>query len=274
MTKRIILFTFSGRQANVEQQLDWVQQVLDSDPRVEFHMWDLTRTHTDHHYLTTIDGDRITVNHDYFGSDPWTGWDNVWKWYANRPEYKDALFVKVDDDVVFFDTRRWHAFVDMADTFRGNIVSALTINNGASTALLDELNTERIKLGIPILDIHEHNTFADTAHNWFFDHHAEVLDRHIKPIRSDDWLSVNMIGLSWHLVCAVAQMVKTPSPRWIAGREWPTDFPLGDEGACNMLPRIIIDGITCGHLTFGPQHCTDDQQQVWRQKYREIQETL
>jgi hypothetical protein len=43
-----------------------------------------------------------------------------------------------------------------------------------------------------------------------------------------------------------------------------------DEGAINMVPRMIMRGFLVAHLTFGPQGCTEDQCTAWRQQYGEI----
>lgn len=263
----VVLFVFAGRRANMELQLRWARRVLADNPTVRYHVWDLTRNRGDHRYVQSIEGERITVRSDFYGGNQWTGWDDVWRWYAARPEYRDTLFVKVDDDVVYFDHSCWRSFVDITDTFRGRIVSALTVNNGASTPLIPGIAAGLDDLGVPLLDVHESNAYADMAHGWFFNNSAELLGRDIVPRSSEDWLSINMIGMAWHTLCCVAQMVTTPSPRHIAGRDWPADFPLGDEGACNMLPRIIVDGVVAGHLTFGPQDVSDAQADVWRAGY-------
>lgn len=268
----IVLFVFAGREANMRLQMQWVSRVLAQHPNVRYDVWDLTRTDADHRYLQTIAGDRITVRDDFHGGNQWTGWDDVWRWYAARTEYADTLFIKVDDDVVYFDTSRFGQFADLADTFRGQIVSALTVNNGASTPLIPELHAELPSLDLPLLDVHLSNKYADIAHTWFLEQPAVLLDRPIKPVATDDWMSINCIALSWRTLCAVAQMVTTTSPRHIAGRDWPADFSLGDEGACNMLDRIIIDGITCAHLTFGGQSASELQMDEWRSRYANLLE--
>ncbi|MBS4102407.1 hypothetical protein [Tsukamurella paurometabola] len=264
----VVLFCFAGRQPNMEMQLQWVEQVLRENDNVEYHVWDLTRNNPDHVFVQSISGDRVTVKDDFRGGNPCSAWDDVWKWYAARPEYRDTLFVKVDDDVVYFDASRWTDFVQAVDANRGQVVSALTVNNGASTPLIPGIEAWLTERNFPLLDVHESNEYADHAHKWFFEHHAELTDRPVEVKSTDDWVSINFIGMSWHVLCCVAQMVKTPSPAHIAGRDWRPGTKLGDEGACNMLPRLIVDGVVAGHLTFGPQKVTAVQADRWRKGYR------
>ena len=45
---------------------------------------------------------------------------------------------------------------------------------------------------------------------------------------------------------------------------------IGDEGAANMLDRMVMRGFTAAHLGFGPQNLTEHQEFEWRQDYDEI----
>lgn len=266
---KVVLFVFAGRKANIELQLEWVDRVLTENNNVDYHIWDLSRRPSDHSYLSKISGGGITVFDQFYGygSDRY---NDVWRWYASRSEYQDTIFIKVDDDVVYFDHTKFSDLVDAASAFKGQIVSALTINNGASTPLIEELYGEFHDLNVNLLDVHMSNKFAEMAHSWFFDNYQTLLSREVRPVRIQDWLSINCIGMTWSALCCVAQMIGTNTPSHIAGRDWPSRAVLGDEGACNIMPRIILDGVTAGHLMFGPQQVTGDQADAWRDNYNRL----
>jgi hypothetical protein len=52
-----------------------------------------------------------------------------YKYYSSRPEYRDAIFVKLDDDVVFIETARFQTFVSCVDFHKERIWSTNVINN-------------------------------------------------------------------------------------------------------------------------------------------------
>lgn len=265
------MFVFAGRQGNMELQLPCIRRILENHPDTEYHIWNLTHNKTDNDYVRNITGDHITVINDLAAHKGGRGrWNKIFKHYAH-PKYQDTLFVKLDDDIVFIETQRFGAFLDAINTHRDAILSANTINNGACTPIEPGLWKEFGHLNIPLLDIHKHNTFADLAHNYFFHHATEMLDQPIELIPTEDWISINMIGYDWPMAQHLAKEVgKVPHPPYIAGRRFPLPWGLGDEGAVNTLPRIILKGFTVGHLSFGKQAITDEQAELWRKRYREI----
>lgn len=265
------MFVFAGRRPNMELQLPCVRRILENNPSVEYHVWNLTYNKTDTEYVRSIKGERITVIEDLYGKRGGRdAWNKVFKHYADR-RYQDHLFVKTDDDIVFIETQRFAAFINAIDKHRDAVLSANTINNGACTPMEPGLWEEFTQLGIPLLDIHKHNTFADMAHNYFFQHAATMLDQPIQLVPTEDWISINMIGYDWPMARHLAAEVgKVPHPPYIAGRRFPLPWGMGDEGAVNMLPRIVMRGFTAGHLGFGKQGVTDDQAALWRRRYKEI----
>jgi hypothetical protein len=60
------------------------------------------------------------------------------------------------------------------------------------------------------------------------------------------------------------------SPSVIAGRTIRFPSRIGDEGAVNMLPRLICQGFLAVHLGFGPQDPTQEQYALWRKRYSEL----
>lgn len=276
---RVIIFEFAGRQANLELQLPFIRRILDENPAAEFHLWNMARTKTDADYLRTLADDRISVLEDFHTDKHRLGWNKIYKYYAAKPELKDHLFVKLDDDVVFIQTQRFNGFLEAINTYRDHIISANVINNGACTPIepgiweaFNQLIGPRESLDpLPLLDVHKSSPYAQMAHQYFFDHHATLLRQKIELIPTHDWLSINAIGYDWNMACEIAKLAGTvPHPSFIAGRRFPLPWGLGDESICNMFPRIIMRGFLVGHLGFGPQEIPDNQLDQWRAHYAEI----
>lgn len=267
---RVILFTFYGRRENIELQLPYLRRIIQENPEIEVHLWDLCRNETDHEYVQSITGERITVRSDYYGGCAWTGFNDVWRHYTNR-KYADALFVKLDDDVVFIETKRFGTFIDTIDQNRGSVISAKTVNNGASTRLEHGLWKRFTALNIPLLDVHESADYARASHDHFCNWDM-MIGQPIQAFPTDDWLSINLIGMDHPTLCAIADALGTRSPRIISGRDckqWPQ---LGDEGAANTLPRLILQGFTASHLSFGPQQIPDTEWSEMRRWYKDVAE--
>jgi hypothetical protein len=296
MRPRVILFVFAGRQPNMELQLPLVRRILDEHPNVDYHVWNFARNDSDREYLKTIHGDRITVfngtgeglrttvgglvlSPDGFASPAPTGVGvqfgagehNAAYNYYSQPEFRDHLFVKLDDDIVFLETGRFGKFVDAINTHRGRTVVANIINNGACTPVEPGIWEGFLKLGMPLLDIHVGGEFPEMAHNYFFDHYTEILGQPIKLIPSEDWLSINMVGYDWPTLGHVLATIGQPHPSHLAGRPmdgWGEVF--GDEGTFQLRPRIIMKGFTAAHLAYGPQIQSEAQLTRWRDNYRRI----
>lgn len=261
---RVILLTFAGRQPNMELQVPLARRILADHPNVQYHMWNLARTRADALYLQTLGG-KGTVFNQFYRSRKARFLD-VYQFYAD-PQFEDCLFIKIDDDIVFMETRRFADFVAAVDANRGTVVSAKVINNGASTRTEPQLWAQFQKLGIPLLDVHISKAFAELAHEYFFAHHQELTGQPIQLMPTQDWVSINCIGYDWPTARLLAQHIGTPSPPLIAGRKWPPGTLLGDEGVVNTLPRSIFQGFTAAHLAFGAQWPTPELFASWRDRY-------
>lgn len=267
---KTILFAFYGRRANMDAQLPFLRRITAEHPDVDVHLWNLCRNPHDADHLHTISGNRITVRDDHYNPENWwASLDEVWRHYT-ADTYRDHLFVKIDDDVPFIDTRRFADFLTAIEANPTTIISADVINNGACTHLHPDLWDAFRQLGIPLLGVHESNSYAQAAHRYAHTHLADVLGRPVELVPTSEWLSINLIGLNHRMLSLVARTLGTSSPAHISGRDWPPTFPLGDEGAVNMFRRAILKGFTACHLTFGPQNCTDEQQAEWLSEYAKI----
>lgn len=251
---RVVMFVFGGRQPNLEIALPFYERILAENPDVEIHLWDLARDKDDSRYMRGLRGlhERFTVRTDFYQGDGKAsrGQNRVWGHYA-RLEYQNCVFVKTDDDCVFYDTNRFAAFVDSITD--DAVISALTINNGASTRHIPAIWNMYERLGIPLLDVHLSAEYAQHSHRWFFDNWQNLTTSPPAIVDTDDWLSINTIGYTWATGRSIARLIGTRSPAEIAGRAFTRHNRLGDEGAVNTLPRRINKGFMVGHLNFGPQ---------------------
>lgn len=276
---RVILFAFWGRKANVELQMPYIRRILDENPNVEFEGWDLARDPADSAYLRTITGERITVRTEYYepGGRASKGQVRVWNNYRN-PRYQDCIFVKLDDDDVFLETGAFKSFIQSIQDNPDSVISALTINNGASTKHIPDLWDMYETLDIPLLDVHMSAEYAEQSHRWFFDNWRTITGQTPQLIPSDTWVSINCIGYTWSTGRTIAKLLGTRPPEMIVDREYPyinargrrTSFRVGDEGAANMQPILINTGFVAGHLTFGPQPMDDALLTELRKHYADV----
>lgn len=277
MTQRVVLFVFAGRRSNLELQRPMVQRILDEHPNVEYHIWNFAREDDDRAYIETIPPNtrQVKVFNQYGSMEHMAAWQE----YAKRV-FQDRLFIKMDDDIVFLETHRFGRFIEAIDTYRGAVLTANIINNGACTPVTPGIFEGFTSLGMHLLDVHLSGDFADMTHNYFFDHHPEILNQPIELIPCEDWLSINLIGYDWTTHCRAVHMMGTPHPAVLAGRpmhgwggwEGP-DRPYGAfgcEGTFNTMPRIIMKGFTAAHLTYGPQNPSVEQLTSWRERYTDI----
>ncbi len=266
----MIIFAFYGRRANVEVQLPCIERILQLNPDARFEAWNFTRNAQDDRYVRALSGDQIAVRNDFHDlSAPAPAWGHVWRHYAAE-QYRGETFLKLDDDTIFLEAGRFADFMKVVGDNPGEIISAFTINNGASTYLEPGIAEGYEALGIPLLDVHMSNEYAEMSHRQFFENWRDTVGKDLKVIPTEDWVSINAVGLDWGAMRFVAKQIGTPHPPHVAGRDWPVGSLVGDEGACNMLPRKIVQGFTAAHLTFGPQHCSGEQQARWLSEYSKI----
>lgn len=267
MTKRpVILFMFAGRRQNLDVNLPMIRRIVDENPQVQCHIWDLARNKVDSDYLKTISGDRIEVKLQYGGPLASRHMNKVWNHYTDM-KFQDSLFVKVDDDVVFIQTEKFGEFVDAVEANPRSILTAEVVNNGACTQFMPELWAGFEDLDIPLLEVHESNEYAQLAHGFMAEHWRELVSRPTALVDIEDWVSINFIGMHWNMLGRMNLKIGRRAPEWIAGRHWRTGSRIGDEGAANMFPRKVMSGFTVGHLGFGPQDLTPDQEDQWRAQY-------
>lgn len=258
---RTILYAFWGRRRFVELQLPFIRRILDEHPNVEFHGWNLARDALDAAYIRSLSGE-FTIRDEFYQHHD--GWNNVWREYA-KPEYSDCLFVKIDDDDVFVETDRFGNFLRAVEENPDTIISAQVINNGASTLTLPEVYRQFERFGIPLLDVHMSNRYAELSHEYFFEYRP--LGGNVELVPAESWVSINWIGFHYKVGRRIAEGVGSLSPRQIFDRTWEPGTVLGDEGAANLEKLAVLRGFKVAHVSYGPQGITDDQLDRWLPLY-------
>lgn len=247
----------------MELQFRWVNRVLELYPDVSYQVWSMARDSADKTWLASLPSSRRSmIRYDYADLKRAPAYRAVWRRYADDPSYKDTVFVKVDDDVVFLDPDRFRLLVDAARQHPDTIVSADVINNGACNTLHPELDGCH-------LNTHQDNACAEQAHSWFLQNWPELLNSPVKLHPAPFWVSINAVAMTWPTLRALTRQLKKPCPPTIAGYTH-TRATFGDEGAANMLPRLILSGVMAAHLTFEPQEATVEQCDRWRLGYADM----
>lgn len=264
---RIVFVVFAGRRENLELQRPFIDRLLDTYPGSEYHLWDLTRTPEDAAYLREQASDRIKVidhlhpGHPIACRNPGRRrgcqcmihrppFNEPYAWYADRDEYADTVFVKLDDDVVFIETDRFGHLLDAVAEHPNAVVSANVVNNVVCAKHdpdLAPIVRDRFGLGdadAPAADrdwwrLHIDPKFARLSHEWMLANPkptAPLLTRS----RPGEALSINFIAFTHPTMNHIAAAISR-------------EDRLGDEGAVDrFLPRITL-GFRVAHLTFGPQ---------------------
>lgn len=262
---RTILFTFWGRRENVELQLPFIHRILDDNPNIEFHGWDLARDPKDSAYIRGLpERDRFRIRTEFYNPlKASIGQNQVWRSYAEA-EYQNTVFIKLDDDDVFLETSGIPGLIQAATEKPTAVVSALTINNGCSTRHIPAVwdifkqleptlpsDPTPIPAMAKLLAVHRSAEYAELCHRWFHDNWRTLINQPPQLIPTSDWLSINAIAYTHRVGKRIASRIGYPSPlRIVAGRP---QRKLGDEGSANLQPRYIYTGMVCGHLNFGPQ---------------------
>lgn len=129
--------------------------LLNSSRDIEYHLWNFSRNDADNAYLQRLadSSPRIKIfNQFYEGSNPVNvcskrvglicgctkcrvgKWSEPYKYYASNKDYENDVFVKIDDDVVFIDTKRFDGFASRVRSSK-NILSANVFNNGMCASI-------------------------------------------------------------------------------------------------------------------------------------------
>lgn len=132
--ERPIIFIFAGRKPFLEIQRTYWEVLKSLCPGLEVHLWDFSRNDKDHQYLIEISKKHSWVRlFDQFYGGPNSQlecskapgvlcncvrcrpglWSEPYKYYAQRKaEYASSVFLKLDDDIVYIETRGFLSFLN------------------------------------------------------------------------------------------------------------------------------------------------------------------
>jgi hypothetical protein len=286
---KIVIFTFAGRELYLEIQKDFILDILAKNPRVEYHLWNFSRNESDNLYLQRLSRSMPrtkTFNQFYEGSNPVDvctkrigylcgckkcrvgKYSEPYKYYSSHDEYRDTIFVKLDDDVVFIETARFQMFADCLNAHRGKIWSANVINNGICAIATPSLKAEIEKAGLIKSDSIQswwflcvNVDFFKISHEYFFKHAANLLNQPSVAFGVPRTrFSINTIGFDWETMNAIAEKLGLS----------PT---MNDEGVISENFDIFIhSGFLACHLHYSDQrsNISGDEEGRILAKYKDI----
>jgi hypothetical protein len=140
-------------------------------------------------------------------------WENYYTYYT-RPEYKDAIILKCDDDIVFIDLYKLPKFINfIKHNTEYDLIFANTINNGVASyiqqSMFNLIPTELMELEYPLNGfcgtLWNDGKKAEKLHNYFIDNYSKFLDYNYNntciPIPTR--FSINFFGYkgcNWHKI--------------------------------------------------------------------------
>lgn len=278
MSQRMVMFMFAGRRVNMEVLMPFLDRILDERPETELHLWDLTRDPRDQRYVRSLHGEhdgRVQVIEHLHTGHPikcmnpsgragrrfrcsclkhTPPYEKPYVWYAEQGQYDGAVFVKLDDDVLFLETDRLDDLISPLANHPNRIVSANVINNVVCAKYEPALAAKYAGIygdpADPTKDrgwwsLHCEAMFARDSHDWFLDNSARVLSGVAgKPsyvrTRPGEAISINCIAFTHATMKRLAA-------------SFHHDLRLGDEGAVDRMLPWIARSFHVAHLTFGPQ---------------------
>jgi len=203
-----ILTIFAGRENNLIVLNKYLIKALDLKLLDEIHYWDYTRNNSDELYLKSICNNKF----HYMKTTTKSSWTNYYNYY-DKPEYKDDIIIKCDDDILFIDLSKLGEFINYTKTTDNNLVFANTINNGVSAYYQQHkfnlIPKELMELEYPVNgfcgSLWESGTKAEQLHNYFIDNYKSFLDYNynnaVIPITTR--FSINFIaikGSDWNII--------------------------------------------------------------------------
>jgi hypothetical protein len=132
---KTILFIFAGREENLSIQKHFIKKALELKIIDECHIWNFARKPSDRDWINKNFKNKKNIKIKY-GSIRNTGnseanflYKECFTHYSDK-NYENSLFIKVDDDIIFWDIDYLKGFVDFAKNINiFDIVSANVINH-------------------------------------------------------------------------------------------------------------------------------------------------
>ena len=133
----VILFCPAGRQPVLSIQLQCMKPILDLPLIHEYHIWNVAWNDQDREYVSTLESihPKIKVKTTPYGnasranSVASSQFSYFFHDYYKYAQYKDYIFVKLDDDIVFVDHSMFEQFIEGRKNSTAFLYSANVINN-------------------------------------------------------------------------------------------------------------------------------------------------
>ena len=224
---KVILFCPAGREEVLAIQLRYIKSILDLEIVNEYHIWDFSWTENDSNYISKLacvhpkikikrspynnacrSGDVASKQFSYFLST-----------YYNYLAFKDFVFVKLDDDIVFIDTRNFENFIQGRMRSNSFLYSANVINNK-----------------------HTEISNFDNIHTNFIQHYQQILEtnrqKETKLFSKDLRLSINFVSFLGKDLQYI-------------NKEFSNGIGSNDEWRlCNVIPTaLLLDNEICSFMT-------------------------
>ena len=183
MSTKVVFICPGGRKNILSVQLMDMMKILDLDIVFEYHIWNFSWNEEDYNYISNLNTlhDKIKIKYSPYEKSS-RGGEVASKQFAyflaeyyNYETYKDCIFVKLDDDICFIDTKWFEKFINGRILSNSFLYSANVVNNNC-------LESQKFNL----------------IHTDFLSRRQEILEKNaekgIETFSSDNRLSINFVS--------------------------------------------------------------------------------
>jgi hypothetical protein len=281
-----ILIVFAGREYCMELQIPYIIKILEKYPTSEYHIWNFARNEFDNEYLNSLPNihERIKIFNDHYeGPNEVTKcikkpntlcncskcrvgkWIEPYKYYSN-PSFKEKIFIKLDDDIVYIDLNGFNDYLLSIYNNPNHVISANVINNG-TCALYDPIINKYVSQYIHTINewpsLCTNLEFLSISHDLFFSNQYTKEDKLIPNKQKK--LSINTIGFNYNMIYKMSNIFhKSPNAS-------------SDEKIFNSHSQMFIyQNFITSHLHFSDQNAlmSDELKSKYIKKYKELCDTI
>lgn len=193
---RVIVTTFAGRKDRMDILVDYILVALQRGIVSEYHIWNYARSESDRTWVESLAGRAPGLRVIKPSGVPYHSYYN----YYDLDEYRDAVFIKSDDDIVYVDLDRLPDFIDYRlshpEIF---LLSANVVNNGVCAFFQQEagvIPSELMELPYPKSGfcglLWERADLAESLHRFFLQNMGRF--QYDGTVVARDRLSINFVS--------------------------------------------------------------------------------
>ena len=224
---------------------------------------------TGHGSIANLKYDVIENKGFYFMDTCIKNWSNYYTWYVDY-EYTDDIIFKSDDDILFFDLKKFQKYVDFINSNNYDAVFANIINNGVAAYFqqnkLNLIPKSLMELEYPIGGecgtLWKSGIMAENLHTYFIENYLKFINSDFNSIyyKIDTRFSINFFGFK--------------------GKNW---YKIKDAGQKDDEYNLTIEGVKTkgfnnvmyadffvSHLSFYKQEETKINSELIRNKYEQL----